>query len=69
MIEALADEEWWGQQTDPESESEYETRLLSPAMVEHWVDGYFASFECLYFIVWLGLRLHQRLVIERLTME
>jgi hypothetical protein len=69
LIEALAEEEWWEQQGDSESESEYESRLLSPAMVEHWVDGYFASIECLDFIVWLGLRLHERLTIDRITME
>ena len=37
--------------------------------MEHEVDGYFASFACLHFIVWLGLRLNQRLIIERMTIE
>jgi hypothetical protein len=69
LIEALAGKEWWGQQRDPDSQSEYESRLLSPAIVEHQVDGYFAPFACLHFIVWLGLRVHSRLVIDRLTME
>jgi hypothetical protein len=69
LIEALAAKEWWGQQRDPDSQSEYESRLVSPAVVEHQVDGYFAPFACLHFIVWLGLRLHPRLVIDRLTME
>lgn len=69
LIEALAGKEWWGQQKDPESQSEYQSRLLAPAIIEHEVDGYFASIACLHFIVWLGLRLHQRLMIERITME
>jgi hypothetical protein len=38
-------------------------------MIEHWVGGYFAGLECLDFIVWLALRLHRQLKIERLTME
>lgn len=63
MIEALGEEEWWGRRSDRQS------RLLSLSIVEHEVNGYYASFECLYFIVWLGLRLHQRLIIERITME
>jgi hypothetical protein len=63
LVEALGDEERWGQRID------YDTRLLSPAIVEHEVVGYFASFECLHFIVLLGLRLHQRLIIERITIE
>ena len=63
LVEALGDEERWGQRVD------YDTRLLSPAIVEHEVNGYFASFECLHFIVLLGLRLHQRHIIERITME
>ena len=63
LVEALGDEERWGRKAD------YVTRLLSPAIVEHEVVGYFASFECLHFIVLLGLRLHQRLIIERITLE
>ena len=63
LVKALGDQEQWGK------ESDYETRLLSPAIIEHEVFGYFASFECLHFIIWLGLRLHQRLIIERITME
>ena len=63
LVKALGDQEQWGE------ESEYETRLLSPTIVEHEVFGYFAPFECLHFIVLLGLRLHQRLTIERITME
>jgi hypothetical protein len=63
LVEALGDPQRWGE------EREYETRLLSSAIVEHEVFGYFAPFECLHFIVLLGLRLHQRLIIERITME
>jgi hypothetical protein len=63
LIEALGEEERWGESVD------YETRLLSPAIVEHEVHGYFASYECVYSIVWMGLRLHRRLPIERITME
>jgi hypothetical protein len=69
VIEALAEEEWWGQQSDPGSKGDYKSRLLSPMMIEHWVGRYFASLECLDFIVWLALRLHRRLIIDRLTME
>ncbi len=64
LIEAVADEKWWEGE-----ESDYETRLLSPAIVEHQIEGYFASFECLDFMVFLCLRLHEGLAIERLTME
>lgn len=63
LVEALGDEEQWGEEVD------YDTRLLSPRIVEHGMDGYFASFECLHFIVWMALRLHERLAIERLTIE
>jgi len=63
VIEALGEERRQGRRVD------YRSRLLSPAMVEHHVHGYHAPFECLYFIVWLALRLHRRLTIERLTME
>ena len=63
LVQVLGDQKQWGE------ESEYETRLLSPAIVEHEIFGYYASFECLHFIVWLGVRLHQRLSIERVTME
>ena len=63
LVQVLGDQEQWGE------ESEYETRLLSPAIVEHEVFGYYASFECLHFIVLLGLRLNEPLPIERITME
>lgn len=63
LVAALGEQQRWGEEID------YGTRLLSPSIVEHEVFGYFASFECLYFIVLLGLRLHQRLIIERITME
>jgi hypothetical protein len=63
LIEALGEEERWGESVD------YETRLLGAAIVEHEVHGYFASFDCLYSIVWMGWRLHRRLPIERLTIE
>jgi hypothetical protein len=63
LVEALGDKERWGETVN------HDTRLLSPTIVEHEVNGYFASFECLHFIVWLGLRLNQRLTIDRLTME
>ena len=63
LVAALAEEEWWGRRSD------HESRMLSPAIIEHQVNGYYAGFECLHFIVWFGLRLHQRLTIERLTME
>ena len=58
LVQVLGDQKQWGE------ESEYETRLLSPAIVEHEIFGYYASFECLHFIVLLGLRLHQRLVLS-----
>jgi len=63
LVEVLGDEEQWGERVDRD------TRLLSPRLVEHEVIGYFASFECLHFVVLLGLRLHQRLSIERITIE
>jgi hypothetical protein len=63
LVEALGDQQRWGEQID------HGTRLLSPTIVEHEVFGYFASFECLHFIVLLGLRLHHRLIIERITVE
>lgn len=63
LVKALGDQKQWGE------ESEYETRLLSPEIVEHEVFGYFAPFECLHFVVLLGVRLHQQLIIERITME
>jgi hypothetical protein len=63
VIEALGDEKRQGRRVD------YKSQLLSPAIVEHHAHGYYAPFECLHFIVWLGVRLHRRLAIERLTME
>jgi hypothetical protein len=63
MIEAFGPEESWGRP------HRYESRLFSPSMVEHEVNGYHAGFECLSFVVWLGLRLHRKLAIDRLTME
>lgn len=63
VIEALGEEKREGRWVD------YKSRLLSPAIVEHDVHGFYASYECLYFIVWLALRLHRRLTIDRLTME
>jgi hypothetical protein len=47
----------------------YQSRLLSPAIVEHEVNGYYASLECLHYIVWMGLRLDQSLGVDRITME
>jgi len=63
LVVALGDEERWEERVDSE------TRLLSPAIVEHEVFGYSAGFECLDFVVWLGLRLRPRLIIERITVE
>lgn len=63
LIAAFGEAQRWGDRVD------IETRLLNPRIVEHQVDGYFASFECLHLLVLLGLRLHQRLAIERLTLE
>lgn len=63
LVEALGDPQRWGE------EIEYDTRLLSPAIVEHEVFGYFGGFECLNFIVLLGLRLHKQVTIERITFE
>ena len=63
LVAAFGDTERWGDRVD------LETRLLSPRIVEHQVDGYFASFECLYPLVRLVLRLHRKLPIERLTLE
>jgi hypothetical protein len=63
LVEALGEEEHWGEEIDSDS------RRLSPRIVEHATDGYFASFDCLYSVVWMGLRLHRRLPIERLTIE
>jgi hypothetical protein len=63
LVEALGEEEQWGAEVD------HDTRLLTPRIVEHAMDAYFANFECLYSIVWMGLRLHRRLAIERITME
>lgn len=47
----------------------YENHLLSPAIVEHQVDGYYADFKCFDYIVWMGLRLRHRLRVDRITME
>ena len=63
LVAAFGEAQRWGDRVD------LETRLLNPRMVEHQVDGYFASFECLHLLVLLALRLHQRLAIERLTLE
>ena len=63
LVEAFGEPELWNEGV------EYETRLFSPAIVEHEVFGYFAGFECLNFIVLLGLRLHERLHIDRITFE
>lgn len=55
---------------DPQREpdgSEYDTRRLSPEIIEHSVFGYVAGFECFDFIVLWGLRLHH--IIERITFE
>jgi hypothetical protein len=48
---------------------EYKSRLLSPAIVEHNVHGYYGGLECLDLVVWLVLRIHRRLTVDRLTME
>lgn len=45
------------------------TRLLSAAIVEHELFGYFASADCINLIAWLGRRLAERLPVERLTIE
>jgi len=63
LVAAFGDAERWGDQVD------LETRLLNPRIVEHQVNGYFASFECLHPVVLLALRLHRRLAIDRLTLE
>ena len=63
LVAAFGDEQRWSARVD------LETRLLSPRIVEHQVDGYFASFECLHLVVLFCVRLHQRLAIERLTLE
>jgi hypothetical protein len=63
LIAALGNEERWGERVD-----NY-TQLLSPTIVEHEVVGYFASFECLQFIILIGLYFHRRLSIERITIE
>lgn len=65
LVDVLADQQRRGK----EIKVRYATCMLHPAIVEHEVFGYFASLECLNFIVWLGLRLHQRLFIERITFE
>lgn len=49
--------------------SEYHTRLLSPAIIEHEVQGYSAGLECLRYVLRMGLRLHRRLPVERITIE
>jgi hypothetical protein len=49
--------------------SEYDTRRLSPAIIEHTVFGYTAGFECFDLLVLFGLRLHPRHIIERITFE
>jgi len=63
VVQALGDEERWTDRVD------FDTRLLSPAIVEHQMDGYFAGVEGLQLIVLLGLRLHQSLTIDRITLE
>jgi hypothetical protein len=57
------------QDLEDERHVDCQSRLLSPAIVEHEVDGYYASFECLHYVIWMGLRLHQRLIIDRITFE
>jgi hypothetical protein len=49
--------------------SEYETRRLNPAMIEHSVFGYIADEKCFDLVVLWGLRLHQHQAIERITFE
>ncbi len=63
LVAAFGDIEHWNEQAD------LDTRLLSPRIVEHQFDGYFAAVECLYPIVQLALRLHPGRAIERLTLE
>ena len=63
LVEALGEEKHWG------LEIQYDSRQLSPRILDHATDGYFASYDCLYFVVWMGWRLHRRLPIERLTIE
>lgn len=63
IAEAMADEECW------DEVSEYESRLMSPSVVEHVVYGYFAGFGGLDLAVHLGCRLHQRLPVARMLIE
>lgn len=63
LIGALGEEDRWEESVD------YATRLLSPETLEHEIHGYFASFEGLDLVVWMALRLHTRLTIERLRVE
>lgn len=63
LTEALGVEAQWRRQRH------CETRLLSPAIVEHQVDAYFAGIEGLNMIVCMVLRLHLHLPVERLTLE
>lgn len=63
LVAAFGDIQRWRDRVD------LKTRLLSPRIVEHQVDGYFASFDCLYPVVLMALRLHPRMPIERLILE
>lgn len=63
LISAFGEGASWNRRID------IETRLLNPRIIEHEVNGYFASFECLHMVILLGLRLHPYLAIERMTLE
>jgi hypothetical protein len=63
LVVALGRTDEWGKRVDRE------TRRMSPTSIEHEVVGYFSGFECLDLVVLMGLKLHQRLPIEQMTLE
>ncbi|WP_321801134.1 hypothetical protein [Caballeronia sp. J97] len=63
LVDAFNPEELW------EEPSDCVVRLLSPSVIECEITGYAAGFECLDFVIWLGVRLHQRRPIEAITFE
>ena len=58
-----------GEPQGPGAAFEGHTRMLGPSMVEHEIIEYTPSFESLDYVVFLMLRLHERLPITRLTIE
>lgn len=65
LSQTAAEKDTWGQ----EDEIAYATRMMSPSIVEHVVNGFFAGAECLDLLVHFALQCSRRLPISHLTFE